>query len=700
MVTSPRHLGSSKRVRLTDTPNDTLLESGLDYNEHTVMDAWEKYLDGDQKKAEISNVRSVIQESWQRSLSKGINAQNERSNYNLDIDQIEFRKENCNNLLNASRSIFSNIGARLHGTKAMLLLTDQEGAIIDAIGDKSTLNAGRDISLEIGSVWNENVVGTNGIGTAISTGKPVFVHAAEHFCLGIKAWTCAGAPIHDPVDGNVIGVIDLSGPSEIFQPHTAALIAGAAREIEEALAEFSYKKRLKLLEAFFSNMKRIEDNDGLILLDEKGRIAFSQHNSSTQNNILSQQDIHRGRQLIDVNKNMSSSDIYLALPKELRHCSINIINKDGLQGAMLVYERQLKKPSIRKTEINYKKTVSKNSAPEIIGNSQALIDAIDKIQKLANYSANTALLIEGETGVGKELFAKLVHAEISKSKKAPFVVLNCGAVSKELFGGELFGHVSGSFTGALKEGKAGKFELADGGVLCLDEIGEMPLDIQPYLLRVLEDRTVHRIGSEKGKKIDVKLVASTNRTLKSEVEKGTFRQDLYYRISSVTIKIPALRERGEDIILLAEHFNQKMSDETGYTPLIFTADVQKVMLEYQWPGNVRELKNFVENLHILLSHREVCLDDLPDEMVSRPITVTKYSMMQEENIPVHFSEDTAQELRGTPGGNPLEQMERETITRVIREENGNLTKAARILGISRPTLYRKLEIHNIKRKFS
>lgn len=699
MVTSPRHLDFTNRASPKEAPNETFLESGLDYNENTIMDAWEKCLDGDQKKAEINNVRSVIQESWQRSLSKGINAQNERSNYNLDTDQIEFRKENCNNLLKASRSIFSNIGARLHGTKAMLILTDQEGAIIDALGDRSTLNAGRDISLEIGSVWNENVVGTNGIGTAISTGKPVFVHAAEHFCMGIKAWTCAGAPIHDPIDGNVIGVIDLSGPSEIFQAHTSALIAGAAREIEETLAVSSYKNRLKLLEAFFTSMKRVEENDGLILLDGKGRIAFCQDNSSKQNNFLSQQEIHQGKQLIDVNKNMTSSDIYSALPKELRECSINIINKDGLQGAMLVYERKIKK-SLSRTEINNSEALPKNSTAEIIGNSPALIDAIDKIKRLANYSANTALLIEGETGVGKELFAKLVHAEINKSEKPPFIILNCGAVSKELFGGELFGHVSGSFTGALKEGKAGKFELADGGVLCLDEIGEMPLDIQPYLLRVLEDRTVQRIGSVKGKKIEVKLVASTNRTLKSEVEKGTFRQDLYYRISSVTIKIPALRERGEDVLLLAEHFNQKMSHETGNCPLIFTTDVQKVMLEYLWPGNVRELKNFVENLHILLSHREVSLNDLPDEMVNRPITVPKFSVMQEENTLGHFSEEAAEEFNVIPNRNPLEQMERETITRVIKDENGNLTKAAKILGMSRPTLYRKLEIHNIKRNFS
>ncbi len=180
--------------------------------------------------------------------------------------------------------------------------------------------------------------------------------------------------------------------------------------------------------------------------------------------------------------------------------------------------------------------------------------------------------------------------------------VNCGAIAKELFGGELFGHMPGAFTGASRDGRPGKFELADGGVLCLDEIGEMPLDIQPYLLRVLEDRIVYRIGDSKGRPVDVDLVALTNRDLKAEVEAGRFRRDLYYRIGTVTISVPPLRERGDDVALLVEHFNRQIATQTRPGAAASSpTPVMTALLAYAWPGNVRELKNLIVRLHLVVA---------------------------------------------------------------------------------------------------
>ncbi len=193
----------------------------------------------------------------------------------------------------------------------------------------------------------------------------------------------------------------------------------------------------------------------------------------------------------------------------------------------------------------------------IVGRSPALLAAIDQALSVASAPVTTSLLIEGETGVGKELFARLVHERGPATAKQAFVALNCGAVTRDLFGSELFGHAAGAYTGATREGKPGVFEQADKGTLALDEIGEMPLEIQPFLLRVLEERVVRRLGEARERPVSVRLVASTNRNLRAESEAGRFRLDLYYRISAVSIRVPALRDRIEDVPLLVDHFSRR-----------------------------------------------------------------------------------------------------------------------------------------------
>jgi transcriptional regulator of acetoin/glycerol metabolism len=657
------------------------------YDELQTMKAWETLLEGRAEPSRSSPlVRSTIHDSWHRCATGGIDAQRHDAPLETDKDAVEALTRGNSELLDAAQRPFSAIGRMLEGTGAMLVLADSEGVLINAIGDKRTIYDGMDIHLGVGGKWTEDVVGTNGIGTALWTGEPVFVHAAEHFCAGIKSWTCAGAPIRDPFDGKIIGVVDLSGHPDIFRPHNIALVAAAAREIERALSDSQNEERMRLLEAFIASAGNYRSSDGLMIVDRHGRAIYS-------NNVPIAERTRFGETLRQGNRNcrlpeLSNSgfldSVAIALPEEMQSCHVCALELDGdVRGAALVFPK-----TVGRTALSSRRESRRlhDEAALIIGESDSLREAVDIACRVAETEDVTSLLIEGETGVGKELFARLIHAGNAKPSASPFIALNCGAITKELFGSELFGHVSGAFTGASREGKPGVFELANGGVLSLDEIGEMPLDIQPFLLRVLEERVVNRLGESRSRPIDVRLVASTNRDLKREVDASRFRRDLFYRISTVSIHVPPLRDRGSDSLLLVEHFNQKMAARKNSAPLHFSNEACDALLAYRWPGNVRELRNLVERLHILSRHGFVGLDDLPADIIDRPDHAASAQT-------AGAGSDSEQQVHS------FEDAERQAIRNALVAEHGNLSKVAQRLGVSRPTLYRKLEQFGIKRSF-
>jgi transcriptional regulator with PAS, ATPase and Fis domain len=284
----------------------------------------------------------------------------------------------------------------------------------------------------------------------------------------------------------------------------------------------------------------------------------------------------------------------------------------------------------------------------IVGTSPALLTVIDQAQRLAPLSV--PVLIEGETGVGKELFARAIHGTGAVAD-GPFVPFNCGAVSKEMLASELFGYIRGAFTGASQDGRIGRFGLADGGTLCLDEIGELPLDLQPYLLRVLEEGIVYRVGDNVPRRVNVRLLAMTNRNLREEVAAGRFRADLYYRLSVTGLRIPPQRERAGDIDRLLVSFNDMLARRHGCAPLRFASATLEAL------------------------HRHVEPDDLPEDLCA---PVLAHSPMP-------------------PAAATLEATERRAIESAIAALRGNMTDAAHSLGISRSTLYRKLSQYGIER---
>ncbi len=301
----------------------------------------------------------------------------------------------------------------------------------------------------------------------------------------------------------------------------------------------------------------------------------------------------------------------------------------------------------------------------LIGESEALQEVFRVIAKAASTTAT--VLISGESGTGKELVARAIHYK-SVRASAPFVPVNCGAIPEELLESELFGHVKGAFTGA-GETRAGFFQTADGGTIFLDEISETSLSMQVKLLRVLQDKEVCMVGSTRPRRVDVRILASTNQDLSSLVQKGVFREDLYFRINVVAVDLPPLRERGDDILLLIRHFTARFAEQFGKPVPRFSDQALQVLRNYHWPGNVRELENVIQRLVVMTDGEHIEVPDLPSLM--------------------RFSA-----LRETGFNRTLAEVEEEYIRNVLSSVNGNKTQAAKILGIDRKTLREKLKLRS------
>jgi len=347
---------------------------------------------------------------------------------------------------------------------------------------------------------------------------------------------------------------------------------------------------------------------------------------------------------------------------------IKPVNIDELQ---LLVDRVFDQKSLKQENERLRREVDdKYGFDSIVGHSAPMENIFEKIRQVAPTKAS--VLIQGETGTGKELIAKAIHFNSNRRRK-PFVAVNCGALTQTLLESELFGHEKGAFTGAIKQ-KAGRFEVANGGTIFLDEIGETTPELQVRLLRVLQEQEFERVGGTKPVKVDVRIIAATNRDLKKEVEAGRFREDLYYRLNVIRIDIPALRERADDIPLIANHYLKQFNREHGKN-LEFNPKTTAMLQNFHWPGNVRQLRTVVESAVILTSGREIQPKNLPEELRTEKIASGGVKLRV---------------------GMTVEDAERELIKATLADFQGYKAKAARTLGLGRKTLYRKLQQYGIE----
>jgi two-component system NtrC family response regulator len=341
----------------------------------------------------------------------------------------------------------------------------------------------------------------------------------------------------------------------------------------------------------------------------------------------------------------------------------------------LTLERAREFARLRRENRELRREVEGRFAFENLIGSAPPMKALFDTMQLAAPTASTVMIV-GETGTGKELVARAIHYN-SPRKEGSFVTVNCGAIPETLIESELFGHRKGAFTGANSDRK-GKFEAADGGTLFLDEVGEIPLGLQPKILRVLQSGEVDRIGAEQPARVDVRILAATHRDLEKMIEEGAFREDLYYRLAVVPLKVPPLRDRREDIPLLAEHLLRKMIDKTGRQGLRLPPELFALFDRYAWPGNVRELENTIERMVVLSRDDQLDVGTLPEKIRGTPDGVS------------------ATGFKLPPQGVRLDELERDLIRQALERNAGNRTKAAKDLGLTRNTLLYRMQKHGLR----
>ncbi len=546
---------------------------------------------------------------------------------------------------------------------------DKDGIVLLSIGpeDKTPL-------FPEGAVIDEDI-GKTAIYSAIKDKKPAEVIGIEHSDETLSLWSCAAAPVFNET-GEVVFVLDLSAPNKDYPKYALGIVSALAKAIENEVKLKSALRKVELTKKF-SEVISEGNEDGVLVLDKDARVLYI--NERGADILMVKRDGAIGKHVSEIvdftpvilrvfktHKGYVDKEFIINSPSRgILHfikTAVVLRNSEGEFVGVVDFFREIKR--VRAFVTKYIGAEARFTFNDIIGNSPKLKEAI-RIAQIASRTSSS-ILIQGETGTGKEMFAQAIHFA-SHFSKGPFVALNCGAVPRDLAESELFGYEPGAFTDASKNGRPGKFELADGGTIFLDEIEELPPAIQTKLLRVIENKVITRVGGTKSLRVNVRIIAATNKNLEELIRMNSFRRDLYYRLNVIQITIPPLRERKEDIPLLLEHFVRVFSEEFGKEIKKVDRSFVEPLLEYDFPGNVRELQNIVERAVNLASSGVLTGDLLPE------------NIFEEKSVVPNFND-----------------LKKEAVMRALRESNFNISVASRKLGISRPTMYKLIKQFHIQ----
>ena len=643
----------------------------LKSNRKQLANAWNNFVV--MKKDDVSGVNEVILESWKRSRAKNIDYEKVHPLPN-DREAVQNSKRKNHMLIDIAKPYMDDLYRIINNTNFMVTLLDRDGYILETIIHPKLVEKNKFSSLNL----SEGRIGTNAMGTCLYIDKPIQTYGEEHYHKLLHTYTTSAAPIHDH-EGNLIGVIGITGFADDVSLHTLGMATAVAYAIENRYKLFQEKQNL--LVKGYSNLINHSTSDGIIIIDDKLRITSV--NKKAENLLgLRKEDviykkIHEVIQgSVDFNKYLNSQEDSFNIKAVLNinnnniNCNISIIKLESdleLMGYIIMINA--KNEAINLNLQRYRKRLY--TFEDIVGESDIIKECIS-IAKIAS-KGNSNILILGESGTGKELFAQSIHSYGPRRDK-PFIDVNCGALPQGLAESELFGYEGGAFTGARKEGQIGKFEMANGGTIFLDEIGELPLTVQASLLRVIQEKKIRRIGSTKTIDIDVMIIAATNRDLFEAVEKNLFRKDLFYRLNVFAINLPPLREHKEDIPLLVEHLIKKFN-------LIFNTNIEgvkdevlNVFYNYDWPGNIRELENIIERSVQVANDKMISIKDLP-----------MYLRVRAEKVILNYNNDITL----------MDFNEKKIIQENLEKYKGNIKLTAQVLGMSRATLYRKISKLNI-----
>lgn len=638
------------------------------------------------KHIDPDDIRPEILESWKRSRKTvdPFKKKNTDIISEKDLKQLRIKHEE---LIEITIPIMKKFYDVINDKGVELFLIVLEGNkyfILETVGDDEALSQGGSVNAIPGSNWAEEIMGTNAAVMAVIEDKPYQLHPFENYLIFLKNNTMSAAPIHDPDTNLIIGILMIAGNDKLVHPHTLGMVAALVKFIEKQMVTNRLRKKAEI-ENSYKTLIMESISGGIIAFDEKMNIThinqkaadfFRIKRNLIGENILSILAAAYGKggkpiefiKIIKMEEEVTDEFLQMQIGSQIIRFTLTsrcIYIKNQVVGKLLIIQEMSRINNlIARTMGNYA-TVTFN---ELIGEDKNFLNSIATANRIAK-SSSTVLLL-GQSGTGKDLFAQSIHNASGRGDQ-PYVAINCAAIPRELLASELFGYVEGAFTGAKKGGNPGKFELADGGTMFLDEIGDMPLDMQASLLRVLEEKAITRLGGKTSIPIDLRIIAATNKDLSQEVEKGSFREDLYYRLNVVTISIPSLKERRGDIILLIDHMTQRIANRLGKSAFEIDDDFSIACSLYDWPGNIRELQNIIE----------------------RCINLANNNILTVDLLPKHILNDTkVNDLSGELDRN-LKSYTRTIESRVIKDylrKYSNVDLVAKELGISRSTLYRRL----------
>lgn len=629
---------------------------------------------------------TMLDESRRRSASYGL-SETARPDFSpLGRSDLSVLVEQ-NRMLHAhALPVMETLYEQIVNTHNMVVLTDANGMIVDALGDADFLEKANRVALQPGVNWSEEGKGTNAIGTAIVEEKPTLVHASQHYLVSNHFLTCSAAPIFSH-QNHLIGVLDVTGDQRSFHQHTMALVRMSAQMIENQLFSAAFDDGITL--HFHSRPEFIGTlMEGIASFTSSGRFLSANRIGLVQLGLpLPALQAHTFSSLFGMPVSALFDHYRTASPSLLTMClhnGVRVHARAEMRRSNMVFQNVSHappdaaapaRPAAPATGWAEKNTAARKLSSLHYLNTgdtqmQRLIDKVGKV-----LGRDISILITGETGTGKDLLAQAIHND-SPRAAGPFVAVNCASIPETLIESELFGYEDGAFTGARKKGSVGKIQQANGGTLFLDEIGDMPISLQARLLRVLQERVVLPLGSTKSIPVNVAVICATNRNLRDMIARSAFREDLYYRLNGLVVKLPPLRERTDLEVVV----NRLLASESEGPPRKVSAEVMRMFKQHNWPGNFRQLSNLLRTAIVMLGDddEEIDISHLPDDFL--------------EDLNAVLHQESAENVeRVVSQMSTLEDVEATVITRSLKAHGGNVSATARALGVSRNTIYRKMQ---------
>jgi transcriptional regulator of acetoin/glycerol metabolism len=637
----------------------------------------------------------LIDEAHQRSKAFGVAIDEPPDFSSLPPSQLKGALEENRFLFQHAVPVMETLYGQIANTHSMVLLTSAQGMVLHSMGDNDFLEKANRVALVPGMDWSEKTKGTNAIGTALSAQQAVTVHGDQHFMSANQALTCSCAPILDPY-GQIVGALDVTGDHRSYHQHTIALVRMSAQMIENHMFAGSFPKAVRV--HFHSRPEFL----GTLV---EGIAAFTPEGRFLSANRSAQFQLGMSYGALQAHTFSSLFGLPISALFELFGGASLAPRQLCLHNGVSVWCRTETKPVgpwatpiVSPLSGDGAAPPARSSAPQkaqlsslqYLDTGDAQLSAvIAKLRKVVD--RDIPVMILGETGSGKDLLAQAIHNDSARARQ-PFVAVNCASIPDTLIEAELFGYEEGAFTGARKKGATGKILQAHGGTLFLDEIGVMPKHLQARLLRVLQERKVSPLGAAKEVEVDVTIISATHKNLKELIARGDFREDLYYRLNGLVVRLPALRERSDFEAVVKKVLHSLCESCANIT---IAPQVMELLQAYHWPGNVRQLHNLLRTAAVMVEDDCVIrLEHLPDDFLDELRTPLRSPMVAP---PVRAAEPPLMPSVGAPpvpddmadDSQSLQDVTINAMAQMLRLHKGNVSAAAKALGVSRNTIYRK-----------